>query len=98
MTAGGLSLRTSGKKVVLYAMLVALAVFTIFPFLWTVFVSLKTRGPIFSIPPDWSLTELSAANYAGVWKTLPLPRYVLNSLWIASVGVGLTLAVCSLAA
>ena len=86
------------KKVVLYAALVALAIFTIFPFVWTLLVSVKTRGPIFSIPPDLSLAGLSGANYAGVWRTLPLPRYVLNSLLIASVGVGLTLAVCSLAA
>jgi len=86
------------KKVVLYATLIALALFTIFPFLWTLLVSVKTRGAIFSIPPDLSLAGLSAANYAGVWKTLPLPRYVLNSLLIASLGVGLTLVVCSLAA
>ena len=86
------------RKFVLYLILAALAVFTAFPFLWTLLVSLKTRGPIFSIPPDLSLTGLSLANYAGVWKTLPLPRYALNSLYIAAMGVGLTLIICSLAA
>src|SRR5256885_8765710 len=86
------------RKFVLYLILAALAVFTAFPFLWTLLVSLKTRGPIFSIPPDLSLSGLSIANYAGVWKTLPLPRYALNSLYIAAMGVSLTLVICSLAA
>ena len=86
------------RKLVLYAILVAVALFTAFPFLWTLLVSLKTRGPIFSIPPDLRLAGVSLANYAGVWKTLPLPRYALNSLYIAAMGVGLTLVICSLAA
>jgi putative chitobiose transport system permease protein len=86
------------RKFAVYLILIALAVFTAFPFLWTLLESFKTRGPIFSIPPDLSLTGLSMANYAGVWKTLPLPRYALNSLYIAAMGVGLTLVICSLAA
>jgi putative chitobiose transport system permease protein len=86
------------RKLVIYAVLSALAMFTAFPFVWTLLVSLKTRGPIFSIPPDLSLTDLSMANYGGVWRTLPLPQYALNSLHIAAVGVGLTLVICSLAA
>lgn len=86
------------RKTVLYGLLLALAVFTTFPFLWTLLVSLKTSGPIFAIPPDFSLRGLSAANYSGVWHTLPLPRYVLNSLYISTMGVGLTLVICSLAA
>ncbi len=86
------------RKAGLYALLAALALFTTFPFLWTLLISLKTSGPIFSIPPDLGLHGLSGANYAGVWKTLPLPRYVLNSLYISGMGVGLTLVICSLAA
>src|SRR3989442_4946422 len=86
------------RKSLLYLILIGLAIFTAFPFVWTMVVSLKTRGPIFSIPRDLSLTGLSIANYAGVWKTPPLPRYALNSLYIAAMGVSLTLVICSLAA
>ncbi|MBI2972948.1 MAG: carbohydrate ABC transporter permease, partial [Armatimonadetes bacterium] len=38
------------RKPFLYLILFAMAVFTTFPFLWTLIVSLKTRGPIFAIP------------------------------------------------
>src|SRR5256712_6405768 len=86
------------RKFVVYLVLIGLAIFTAFPFLWTLLVSFKTRGPIFSIPPDLSLTGFSLANSSGVWKTLPLPRYALNSLYIAAMGVSLTLVICSLAA
>jgi putative chitobiose transport system permease protein len=86
------------RRLVLYLLLLAIAVFTTFPFLWTLLVSLKTTGPIFSIPPDLTLRGLSAANYTGVWETLPLPRYIVNSLYISAMGVTLTLVICSLAA
>ncbi|HEU5298880.1 MAG TPA: carbohydrate ABC transporter permease [bacterium] len=86
------------RKSLLYLLLGALAAFTTFPFLWTLLISMRTQGPIFAIPPDLSLSGLSAANYVGVWSTLPLPRYVLNSLYITGMGVVLTLIICSLAA
>ncbi|MBI2200977.1 MAG: carbohydrate ABC transporter permease [Armatimonadetes bacterium] len=86
------------RKPFLYLILFAMAVFTTFPFLWTLIVSLKTRGPIFAFPPDLRPYPLSLANYVGVWETLPLPRYVVNSLYIALMGVALTLVICSLAA
>ncbi|HET6780682.1 MAG TPA: carbohydrate ABC transporter permease [bacterium] len=86
------------RKVAIYAALVAIAIFLTFPFLWTLIVSLKTKGPIFSIPPDLWPFPLSPANYVGVWETLPLPRYILNSLQITFIGVSLTLLICSLAA
>ncbi len=86
------------RKGLLLAALLALAGFTTFPFLWTLIVSVKTQGPIFAFPPDLRPYPISIANYVGVWQTLPLPRYVLNSLYITTMGVGLTLVVCALAA
>ncbi len=86
------------RKALLVAVLVALAGFTTFPFLWTLIISVKTQGPIFAFPPDLRPYPLSLANYAGVWQTLPLPRYILNSLYITAVGVALTVVICSLAA
>ncbi len=81
-----------------YAGLGAGAVFTVFPLAWTLLVSLQPAGPVFSLPPDLRPWPLTAAHYRGVWETLPLPRYTLNTLLITGMGVGLTLVVCSLAA
>ncbi len=86
------------RKVLLWVALVAMAGLTTFPFLWTLIVSMKTSGPIFAFPPDLWPVPLSAANYVGVWETLPIPRYVLNSLYITAMGVGGTVVVCALAA
>jgi len=57
------------RKVAIYAALIAIAIFMTFPFLWTLLVSLKTRGPIFSIPPDLWPSPLSLANYVGAVRT-----------------------------
>ncbi len=86
------------RKLILGVVLVVLAVAMTFPFWWTLVASLKTSGPIFSFPPDLWPAPLSFANYIGVWETLPIPRYVLNSLYLTAMGVGGTVIVCALAA
>lgn len=86
------------RKLTLGVALVGLAVAMTFPFWWTLVASLKTSGPIFSFPPDLWPAPLSFANYIGVWETLPIPRYVLNSLYLTAMGVGGTVIVCALAA
>ncbi|MDR7612702.1 MAG: carbohydrate ABC transporter permease [Armatimonadota bacterium] len=87
-----------GGALLWYAGLTAVAVLTVFPLAWTLLVSLKPTGPVFAFPPDLGPWPLTGAHYRGVWETLPLPRYTLNTVLIAGLGVGLTLVVCSLAA
>lgn len=86
------------RKLVLGTSLILLAGAMTFPFWWTLVVSVKTSGPIFAFPPDLWPAPISFANYVGVWETLPLPRYVLNSLYLTAMGVGGTVIICALAA
>jgi putative chitobiose transport system permease protein len=70
-----------------YAVLVGMAVVTVFPFAWMLLTSLK--GPndaIFSVPPQFLPSDPTIDNYVRVWNQLPVFRFFVNSI-SASVAV-----------
>ncbi len=82
-----------------YAVLTALAVVTVFPFVWMLLTSIK--GPadvITSVPPQFIPNDPTLANYGKVWDTLPIPSYFLNSATVAVATGLLNVLVASLAA
>ncbi|MGN1188598.1 MAG: carbohydrate ABC transporter permease, partial [Lachnospiraceae bacterium] len=76
-----------------YAVLIIGALFTLLPFLWMIFSSLKTPAEIISIPPTLLPSEPQWSNYAEAWKAAPFPRYFLNTLivtFFSTLGVLVT--------
>lgn len=90
------SRHTPGGLVLRYALLLLMFVVLVGPFLWQFATSLK--GPTESIytanpfPSDPTL-----ANYVTVAQTIPVPRYVLNSLVVATSSAVLNMVLGSLA-
>lgn len=85
------------KVVGVYAALTALAIFTAFPLLWLLSTALRPHGRVFGFPPPapW---PVGLDNFVGVWQTMPIPRFLVNTLIITGAGVGLNLLLCALAA
>jgi putative chitobiose transport system permease protein len=81
-----------------YAGLLALAVFTTFPLLWLLAVALRAGGRVFGFPPPLVPWPPSLVNFATVWQTMPLPRFLVNTLLLCGIAVGLNLVLCSMAA
>ncbi|MBI4278477.1 MAG: carbohydrate ABC transporter permease [Armatimonadetes bacterium] len=81
-----------------YAGFTLLALFTVFPFLWTLITALKTTGSVFGFPPDLVPWPASLQHFATVWQTMPLARFFLNTAYIAGMGIGLNLLLCAMAA
>lgn len=82
-----------------YIVLGLIAVVTVFPFVWVMSTSLK--GPedaVYSVPPQLIPQNPTLANYQRVWQTLPVSRFFMNSLLVASGTVTLNLLFTSLAA
>jgi putative chitobiose transport system permease protein len=74
-------------------------VVTVFPFVWVVSTSVK--GPedaVYSVPPQLIPQNPTLANYQRVWQTLPVGRFFMNSLVVATGTVTLNLLFTSLAA
>ena len=86
-------------NVLWYAVLIGMALITVFPFAWILLTSLK--GPndlIFSVPPQFLPNDPTLNNYAKVWDALPVPNFFLNSIIVSILDVVLNVLVASLAA
>ncbi len=82
-----------------YVVLILIALFTVFPFVWVFFTSFK--GPadaIVSVPPQLIPKDPTFDNYIRVWNQLPIPAFFMNSVIVSLSTVVLNLLFCSLAA
>jgi len=75
------------KVILVYAVLIALAVFTVWPYYWMLKISLETAASVYAWPPNWIPDPPTLENYITVWKTMGVWRYLLNSIIISGIGV-----------
>lgn len=82
----------------IHAILIAVSLLSIFPFIWLLSTSLKGSSEnIFAYPPSIIPTDFTFANYVGVWQKVNLMRYFINSMIVAGGTVLLNLILSSLA-
>jgi len=72
-------------KVLLYAVLIALALFTLIPFVWMISSSLKLDREVFIYPIRWIPETFHWENYQLIWQKVPLLTYFKNTAFIAIV-------------
>ena len=86
------------SKFFIYLLAIIIVLISIFPIVWLVMTSFKTRVEIFSIPPVW-FPKISFENYiaefSGGSSRLP---FLLNSLKVAFFSTIVTIIIGSLAA
>ena len=70
-------------KILLYVVLIALAVFTLIPFVWMLSSSLKLDREVFSYPIRWIPETFHWENYQLIWTKVPLLTYFKNTAIIA---------------
>ena len=66
-----------------WALIVVVALFVIFPFVWMVLTSFKTDKDVFSLPSQLWPTHWSLTGYMNIWNELPFARLFLNSVIFA---------------
>ncbi|PZA06283.1 MULTISPECIES: carbohydrate ABC transporter permease [unclassified Meiothermus] len=104
--AAGLRRRAAWRKGVgfalTYLILLAILAFAVFPFLWTLAISLtdkKAAGiSIYDLPRSLFPPAVTLGNFVEVFEKLKLGKYLLNSLIITGLTVAGTLIVSALAA
>ena len=70
-------------KALLYVVLIALALFTLIPFVWMISASLKLDREVFSYPIRWIPETFHWENYSLIWSKVPLITYFKNTATIA---------------
>ena len=82
----------------IYALLVATALFVAFPLLYGLAISFMSADEIMAYPPHFIPARLNLASYEAVLNRLPIPRYLLNSLIVSTCVMLGQLVTASLAA
>ncbi len=85
-------------RVVLYAVLIALAVLMLIPFAWMVSASLKLDKDVFIFPIEWIPRNPRWQNYLDIWTKIPLSKFVLNTTKLTIIVTCLQLLTSSFAA
>ena len=72
-------------RVLMYVVLIALAIFTLIPFVWMISSSLKLDREVFAYPMHWIPETIRWENYSLIWTRIPLLTYFKNTAFIAIV-------------
>lgn len=90
--------RNASDKATFMIVLVLVTVFMMFPFFWMLRTSLTPATEIMLSPPRWIPSRTAFENYSAVWNTIPLLRYLGNSILTSGVGAALCLLISTTAA
>lgn len=70
-----------GWRVVLFALVVIGAIFSMFPFFWTVVSSGKSIQEMYYYPPTfWPATPMFVQNYAEIFRFVPFGQWFINTV------------------
>lgn len=93
---------TSGRRIVrvvlTYALLIALAVIMLLPFVWMFSASLKLDKDVFRFPIEWIPQDPQWSNYRTIWTRIPFLTFFYNSLKLTAIITFLQVATSSFAA
>lgn len=82
----------------IYAVAVIAVVVLSFPLAWMVLISFKGDAEQFVTPPTLLPANPVLTNYSGLFQRTNFPRYIFNSVVVATATVVLTLSIASLGA
>lgn len=86
------------KWIFIYAASIAIAVFALLPFLWTVSTSLKTEVDIYSLTPSFMPHPFTLDNYKEVFHNRTMMEYFRNTIIIALSSTVISMTVSIFAA
>ncbi len=70
------------QKAFVYFLLIAFAVYFLFPFFWMLMTSLKSESEAFFYPPKILPTKFMFKNFVDAWNSQPFGLYTFNSLLV----------------
>lgn len=85
-------------RILVWAVVILVALFVIFPFVWMVLTSLKTEKDVFADPSALIPLHWSFDAYTKIWQELPFARLFVNSVVFAGGVTVLSVFFDSLAA
>ena len=78
------------RRFLFHALTALLALFALFPFVWTVASSLKTPSELVLFPPPLFPYQPQWKNYLEMTTVIPFWRWVYNSLFVTVLSTPIT--------
>jgi len=94
---GATAARERAKRWLVYALIAFAIVYTVFPVLWLLVNSFKTRLDMFAMPPIWIVDNPTLYNYVQTFVEREFVTYMFNSLVVALLTTALSLAIGTIA-
>ncbi len=85
-------------RIVLALLVASVVVWSLAPYVWTIFTSLKTERELYQFPVTYWPKAPSLINYVNVFTQNPFGRFLLNSVIVTLSSTALCLFIASLAA
>jgi multiple sugar transport system permease protein len=85
-------------KVVGYAAMIVVSLFTLLPFFWMVLSSLKPNNEVYAVPIKWLPSQWHWGNYINIWTKSDMTTWLINTLIFAVVVTALQVFTGSFAA
>ncbi|MGY2576173.1 carbohydrate ABC transporter permease [Vibrio diazotrophicus] len=86
------------KKFVLYAVIIAITLVMIIPFIWMLSASLKLSRDVFVFPIEWIPSVPRWQNFVDIWEQIPLALFIYNTAKLTVIVTVLQLLTSSFAA
>ncbi len=86
------------KKFVLYAVIIAITLVMIIPFIWMLSASLKLSRDVFVFPIEWIPSVPRWQNFVDIWDQIPLALFIYNTAKLTVIVTILQLLTSSFAA
>lgn len=84
------------RRILFYALVATILFYTVFPFYWAIVSSLKSGSAIFRV--EFLPAAPTLENYRALFAEQPFARNIVNSLFVASVAMAISLALAVTAA
>lgn len=81
-----------------HAALMAISLLCLVPFIWMFLTALKPASEVLTYPPTWLPSRLAWENFPTAFKYVPVQRFLLNTLLVASVATAVQILTSALGA
>src|ERR1700742_2309109 len=79
------------RTVVSQVLLSLVGLLFLVPIIWMLLSAIKPSAEVFTAPPSPFGSEIKLGNFAEAWNYLPFGRFIVNTIFVASVGTAITL-------
>ena len=95
--------RSAWGTIAIFTFLIALSLFMVLPFVYSIINSFKPMDELFIFPPQFFVRRPTGMNYTLLFKLtanlwVPFSRYIFNSLFVSIVTTGVYVIISSMAA